>query len=46
MPLNLQKLMTNETLSTVRKLQMALIVAEVYLSGLPKDTLYQDFEIR
>ncbi|KAG5247239.1 sucrose synthase [Salix suchowensis] len=41
-----EKLMINETLGTVRKLQMALIVAEVYLSGLPKDTLYQNFEIR
>ncbi|KAG5247250.1 sucrose synthase [Salix suchowensis] len=40
-----EKLMINETLGTVRKLQMALIVAEVYLSGLPKDTLYQNFEI-
>jgi sucrose synthase len=46
MPLNLQKLMINETLSSVRKLRMALIVAEVYLSGLPKDTQYQNFETR
>uniref|UniRef100_A0A6N2N707 sucrose synthase n=1 Tax=Salix viminalis TaxID=40686 RepID=A0A6N2N707_SALVM len=40
-----EKLMINETLSTVGKLQMALIVAEVYLSGLAKDTPYQNFEI-
>ena len=46
MPLNLQKLMINETLGTVEKLQMTLIIAEVYLSGLAKDTPFQDFEIR
>ncbi|KAB5516767.1 hypothetical protein DKX38_027415 [Salix brachista] len=40
-----EKLMIDETLSTVGKLQMALIVAEVYLSGLAKDTPYQNFEI-
>ncbi|KAG5227366.1 hypothetical protein OIU76_027867 [Salix suchowensis] len=40
-----EKLMINETLNTVGKLQMALIVAEVYLSGLAKDTPYQNFEI-
>ncbi|KAJ8752187.1 hypothetical protein K2173_003795 [Erythroxylum novogranatense] len=40
-----EKLMINEALNTPAKLQMALIVAEVYLSGLPKDTPYQDFEL-
>ncbi|XP_050227166.1 sucrose synthase 7-like isoform X2 [Mercurialis annua] len=40
-----EKLMINETLNTVSKLQMALIVAEVYLSQLPKDTPYQNFEL-
>ncbi|XP_062150878.1 sucrose synthase 5-like isoform X2 [Alnus glutinosa] len=39
-------LMINDTLSTASKLQMALIVAEVYLSALPKDTTYQNFELR
>lgn len=43
---NLQKLMINDNLNTVAKLQMALIVAEVYLSGLPKDAPYQNFELR
>ncbi|KAJ6959791.1 sucrose synthase 5-like [Populus alba x Populus x berolinensis] len=40
-----EKLMINESLGTVGKLQMALIIAEVYLSGLAKDTPFQDFEI-
>ncbi|WCJ25123.1 Sucrose synthase [Euphorbia peplus] len=40
-----EKLMINESLNTVTKLQMALIVAEVYLSGLDKDTPYQNFEL-
>ncbi|EEF29593.1 sucrose synthase, putative [Ricinus communis] len=40
-----EKLMINENLSTVAKLQMALIVAEVYLSGLAGDTPYQNFEL-
>ncbi|GAV61753.1 Glycos_transf_1 domain-containing protein/Sucrose_synth domain-containing protein [Cephalotus follicularis] len=41
-----EKLMINETLSTVSKLQMALIIAEVALLALPKDTPYQNFELR
>ncbi|KAF9593981.1 hypothetical protein IFM89_026652 [Coptis chinensis] len=41
-----ESLMINETLSTVDKLQVALIVEDVYLSSLPKDTLYQNFEKR
>lgn len=36
--------MINETLNTVAKLQTALIVADVYISALPKDTPYQNFE--
>jgi sucrose synthase len=43
---NLQNLMINDTLNTASKLQMALIVADVYLSALPKDTTYQNFELR
>lgn len=38
--------MINDTLNTAAKLQMALIVSEVYLSALPKDTPFQNFEIR
>lgn len=41
-----QKLMINDNLNTAEKLQMALIVAEVSLSTLPKDTPYQKFELR
>ncbi|KAI4307712.1 hypothetical protein L6164_030869 [Bauhinia variegata] len=41
-----ESLMINETLNSAAKLQMALIVAGVYLSALPKDTPYQDFELR
>lgn len=44
--LNLQNLMINDNLNTAPKLQMALIVAEVYLSALPMDTPYQNFELR
>lgn len=43
---NLQNLMISDTLNTAPKLQMALIVAEVYVSALPKDTPYQNFELR
>lgn len=43
---NLQKLIINDTLSTASKLQMALIVADVFVSALPKDTPYKDFELR
>lgn len=42
----MQKLMINETLDTVDKLQAALIVAEVSISDLPKDTPYQEFQQR
>lgn len=38
--------MINDNLNTAEKLQMALIVAEVSLSTLPKDTPYQKFELR
>ena len=38
--------MINSTIDTALKLQMALIVAEVFLSALPKDTPYADFELR
>ncbi|XP_059623294.1 sucrose synthase 6-like [Cornus florida] len=41
-----ETLMINETLNTASKLQSALIVADVNLSVLPKDTPYQDFELR
>ncbi|KAK6266996.1 hypothetical protein QUC31_017833 [Theobroma cacao] len=41
-----EKLMINETLNTAAKLQMALIVAEVSLSDLPRDTPYQNLELR
>ncbi|KAL2531173.1 Sucrose synthase 6 [Abeliophyllum distichum] len=40
------KLMINETLNTVSKLQTALIVAEAALSSLSKDTPYESFEMR
>lgn len=38
--------MINETLDTAAKLQMALLFADVYLSGLPKNTPFQEFELR
>ncbi|KAJ0963883.1 hypothetical protein J5N97_029005 [Dioscorea zingiberensis] len=41
-----QKLMINETLDSVNKLQMQLLLAEVFLSGLPKNTPFQKFEQR
>lgn len=40
----LQKLMINETLDTVSKLQKALIVADVYLSAHPKDEQFSTLE--
>ncbi|KAM0957608.1 hypothetical protein ACFX2F_025929 [Malus domestica] len=48
LPLNHQgeQLILNETLNTASKLQAALIVTEVYLSTLPKDTPFQNFELR
>ncbi|XP_058199599.1 sucrose synthase 7-like isoform X2 [Rhododendron vialii] len=39
-----ENLMINETLNNVEKLQTTLIVADVYISALPKDTPYQNFE--
>ncbi|KAH6806761.1 sucrose synthase 6 [Perilla frutescens var. frutescens] len=41
---NGEKLMINETLDTVTKLQEALVIAEVFISAIPKDTSYQNFE--
>ncbi|XP_047090368.1 sucrose synthase 7-like [Lolium rigidum] len=41
-----EKLMVNETIDTVNKLQTALLLAEVSVSGLPKYTPYQKFEQR
>ncbi|KAF4354289.1 hypothetical protein G4B88_007418 [Cannabis sativa] len=38
--------MLNETLNTPAKLQTALIIADVFLSALPKTKPYQDFEAR
>jgi len=38
--------MINDTLSSAAKLQMALIVADVFLSAIPKDTSCQKFEPR
>ncbi|CAI0548353.1 unnamed protein product [Linum tenue] len=38
-------LMINETLSTTSKLQMALLVAQVYLSGIPPQTPYEKFDL-
>lgn len=40
------KLMINNTLNTPNKLQTALLLAEVFVSGLPKNTPYQKFEQR
>ncbi|EXB86756.1 Sucrose synthase 2 [Morus notabilis] len=40
------KLMLNDTLNTASKLQMALLVADVYLAALPQNTPYQNFELR
>ncbi|KAJ0106180.1 hypothetical protein Patl1_19509 [Pistacia atlantica] len=41
-----EKLMIDETINTVDKLQAALIVAEVLVSSFPKDTPYQNFQLR
>ncbi|ONI14871.1 hypothetical protein PRUPE_3G014100 [Prunus persica] len=41
-----ENLILNENLNTASKLQTALIVTEVYLSALPKDMPYQNFELR
>ncbi|KAG0477722.1 hypothetical protein HPP92_012441 [Vanilla planifolia] len=41
-----ENLMINSTLNTVNKLQTALLLAEVFVSGLPKNTPFQKFEER
>ncbi|KAF3320406.1 sucrose synthase [Carex littledalei] len=41
-----EKLMINDTLDTVNKLQTALLLAEVFVSGLPRNTPFQKFEQR
>ncbi|KAJ3672311.1 hypothetical protein LUZ60_007032 [Juncus effusus] len=41
-----EKLMINDQLDTVNKLQTALLLAEVFVSGLPKNTPFQKFEQR
>ncbi|XP_047310859.1 sucrose synthase 6-like [Impatiens glandulifera] len=41
-----EKLMINKTLDNPTKLQNALILADVALSSLPNETLFQDFETR
>ncbi|XP_061347115.1 sucrose synthase 7-like [Gastrolobium bilobum] len=41
-----ESLMINDTLSSAAKLQIALIVADTFLAALPKDTAYQNFELR
>jgi sucrose synthase len=40
----MQKLMISETLDTADKLQTALLLAEVFLTGLQRNTPYQKFE--
>jgi sucrose synthase len=44
--INMQKLMVNDTIDTVEKLQTALLLAEVFVSGLPRYTPYLKFEQR
>ncbi|KAE9596113.1 putative sucrose synthase [Lupinus albus] len=41
-----ESLMINDALSSAPKLQIALILADVFLSALSKDTTYQNFELR
>lgn len=41
-----QKLLINDNVNTVNKLQMALLLAEVFVSELPKNTPFQKFEQR
>ncbi|XP_022993081.1 sucrose synthase 5-like [Cucurbita maxima] len=41
-----EKLMINETLNTASKLQMALILADIFLSVLPPDTPYENFYLK
>ncbi|PIN24830.1 Glycosyltransferase [Handroanthus impetiginosus] len=43
---NGEKLMINETLNSVAKLQEVLVMAQIFLSSLPKDSPYQNFEQR
>lgn len=43
---DMQKLMINENLNTVTKLETALVVAEVFVSALPSETPYHKFEQR
>ncbi|KAK6153232.1 hypothetical protein DH2020_012871 [Rehmannia glutinosa] len=43
---NGEKLMINETLNTVAKLQAALVIAQLFVAAHPKDTPYQNFEQR
>lgn len=38
--------MIDDALSSAAKLQQALIVADVFLSAIPKDTSYHNFELR
>lgn len=40
------KLMINDNIDTVSKMQTALVVADVALATLPKDTPYQTFELK
>ncbi|XP_058748076.1 sucrose synthase 6-like isoform X1 [Vicia villosa] len=41
-----ESLMINDTLNSAAKLQQALIVADVFLAAIPKDTSYHNFELR
>ncbi|CAJ1970900.1 unnamed protein product [Sphenostylis stenocarpa] len=41
-----ESLMINENLNSAAKLQMALVVADAFLSALPQGTAYQNFELR
>ncbi|KAG9133336.1 hypothetical protein Leryth_024330 [Lithospermum erythrorhizon] len=41
-----ENLIINETLNTPSKLQSALVVAEAAVSALPKDTPYQNFDLK
>ncbi|XP_014517542.1 sucrose synthase 6 [Vigna radiata var. radiata] len=41
-----ENLMISDTLSSAAKLQLALMVADGYLSALPRDAPYQDFETK
>ncbi|CAA6655810.1 unnamed protein product [Spirodela intermedia] len=41
-----EKFLINESVNTVVKLQTALLLAEVFVSGLPQDTPFQKFEHR